>query len=163
MDSNDIYTDIALEKEAKERFGVSLEIGQVIARRIAVGHSAHATIYLSKKKQLYCYIEGPASLLLSDVKKMIARIGLVAEAYVPPKGQPGYFDDIGREKFRAVFPGRNSIVASDIIYYRTLAPYCPALVMIKEVKNGTIYCADNDSAHGWRQCAKFSYRRIKTS
>lgn len=163
MDSNDIYSDFALEKEAKERFGVSVEIDQIIARHVEVGHSARATVYLSKKKQLYCFVEGPASLLLGDVKKIVSRMGLVAETYFPPKGHPTYFDDVGAEKFRAVFPGRKDIAPGDLIYYRTLAPYCPALVMIKEVKNGTIYCADSDSAHGWRASAKFSYRRIKTS
>ena len=163
MNEGDLFDDFALEKEAKERFGVIVEVDKVIARNIPVGQSARATLFLSRKKQLYCYIDGPARLLLSDVKKLCVRIGIKAEIYFPPKGRPKYFDEVGREKFRDVFPGRKDIHDSDIVFYRTLAPYCPALVMVHEVRDGTIYCADSDAHGGWRPAVKFAYRRIKTS
>ena len=82
---------------------------------------------------------------------------------MPPKNQPNYFDEIGREKFRGVFPGRGSITDSDIVFYRTLAPYSPALLLVSEVKDGNIYQADSDARGGWRVSAKFAYRRIRTS
>lgn len=163
MNDGDLFDDFALEKQAKDHFGVVLEVDRAIVRNVSVGKSARATVYLTKKKQLYCYIDGPARLLLSDVKKIISRMGLKAEDYFPPKGRPHYFDDIGREKFRDVFPGRHDISPEDIVFYRTLAPYSPALVAIREVKNGTIYCADSDATGGWRPAAKFAYRRIQTS
>lgn len=81
MNNGDLFDDFALEKSAKELFGVSLEIDKVIARNLDVGQSARATLYLSKKKQLYCYIEGPARLLLSDVKKIASRIGIKPEIF----------------------------------------------------------------------------------
>ena len=90
-------------------------------------------------------------------------MGLKAELFFPPKGQPDYFDAVGREKFREVFPGRGYISDSDIIFYRTLAPYNPGLVLISEVKNGEIYKYDSDAKNNWRLAAKFAYRRIKTS
>jgi hypothetical protein len=93
----------------------------------------------------------------------VARMGLKAELYFPPKGQPDYFDGIGREKFRDVFPGRSHISSDDITFYRTLAPYNPALVLIGEVKNGEIYQYDSDARGDWRVATKFTYRRIKTS
>ena len=163
MNDGDLFDDFALEKEAKERFGVVLEVDKVIARNMPVGHAARATLYLSKKKQLYCYIEGQSRLLLSDVKKLCTRIGIRAEMYFPPKGRPNYFDEIGREKFRDVFPGRKDIHDSDIVFYRTLAPYSPALILVGEVRDGTLYCADSDAHGGWRPAVKFAYRRIKTS
>ncbi len=163
MNNGDLFDDFALEKQAKDQFGVVVEIDRAIVRNVSVGKSARATVFLTKKKQLFCYIDGPARLLLSDVKKVISRMGLKAEDYFPPKGRPHYFDDIGREKFRDVFPGRRDVSAEDIVFYRTLAPYSPALVSIREVKNGTIYCADSDATGGWRPAAKFAYRRIKTS
>ncbi len=163
MEAGDIFDDFALEKIAKDHFGVALEVDKVIVRRIDVGHSAKATLYLTKKKQLYCYIEGPGRLLLSDIKKIATRIGIKPEMFFPPKGRPNYFDEIGREKFAAVFPGRKDVNQSDLVFYRTLAPYCPALTLVNEVKDGVIYCADSDAAHGWRPAAKFAYRRIKTS
>lgn len=163
MDSQALLDDLALEKSAKERFGIVLDVDSVIARHIAVGQSAHATIFLSSKKQLYCYIDGPAKLLLSDIKKIASRIGVKPELFFPPKGRPGYFDEVGRTKFREVFPGRRDIHDNDIILYRTLAPYSPALMLVSEVKDGVIYCADADACGGWRPVTKFTYRRIKTS
>lgn len=159
----EIYDDMALERLCKERFGADVEVAQVILRRVDVSRSAVATVFLSKKKQLFVYIEGHSRLLLSDIKKIVARMGLRAELYFPPKGQIDYFDTIGREKFRSVFPGRGHISDDDIIFYRTLAPYNPALVLISEVKNGEMYHYDSDSKGGWRVGAKFAYRRIKTS
>lgn len=161
--NGDIYDDLALEREAKDIFGVPVDVDKVIVRNIDVGRGAKATVYLTKKKQLICYIHGPARLLLSDVKKIASRMGLKIEMYMPPKNQPHYFDEIGREKFREVFPGRGKITESDIVFYRTLAPYSPALLLVSEVKNGHIYQADTAARGGWRLSAKFAYRRIKTS
>lgn len=160
---DEIYDDMALERVAKERFGFEVEIAQVIVRNMSVGRTATATVFLTKKKQLLAYISGQSRLLLGDVKKIVARMGLKAELYMPPKNRPHYFDEIGREKFREVFPGRGHITDDDLIFYRTLAPYNPALVQISEVKNGEIYCYDTDAHGGWRVATKFAYRRIKTS
>ena len=90
-------------------------------------------------------------------------MGLKAELYIPPKGRPDYFDEIGRKKFREVFPGRTHISDNDIIFYRTLSPYNPALIKILEITNGRIYKFDSDTTGNWRLATKFTYRRIKTS
>jgi hypothetical protein len=161
--NDEIYDDVTLERIAKERFGMDVAISQVIVRGVEVSRTATATVFLTKKKQLIVYVNGHSKLLLGDVKKIISRMGLKAELYLPPKGRPDYFDAIGREKFRDVFPGRGHISSDDIIFYRTLAPYNPALVLISEVKNGEIYRYDSDSSGGWRMAVKFTYRRIKTS
>lgn len=163
MNSSDMLDDFALEKLAREQFGADIDVDSVIVRRVPVGGGAYATVFLTGKKQLYCYISGPARLLLSDVKKIVARMGLRAELYYPPKGRPQYFDEIARDKFRDVFPGRRDVNEEDLLFYRTLAPYCPALIQINEVRDATIYCADHDARTGWRPAAKFAYRRIMTS
>jgi hypothetical protein len=160
---DEIYDDMALERICKERFGVDAEISQVILRSVDVSRSATATVFLTKKKQLLVYVQGHSRLLLGDVKKIVARMGLKAELFFPPKNQPDYFDIVGRDKFREVFPGRGHIGDDDIIFYRTLAPYNPGLVLISEVKNGEIYRYDSDAKNDWRLAAKFTYRRIKTS
>jgi hypothetical protein len=160
---DEIYDDVTLERAAKARFGVDMEIAQVITRDISVSRTAKATVFLTKKKQLMAYIQADSRLVLGDMKKLVSRMGLKAELYFPPKGQPDYFDAVGREKFRTVFPGRDHISSDDLIFYRTLAPYNPALVLVNEVKNGEIYKYDSDARGGWRLAAKFAYRRIKTS
>lgn len=161
--TDDMYGDMALERMAKDHFGLVAEIDQVILREVSVSRTAQASVFLTKKKQLLVYIHATSKLLLSDVQKIIARMGLKAELYFPPKGQPEYFDEIGRIKFRDVFPGRGHIRDEDIRYYRTLSLYNPALVLISEVKNGEIYQYDSDSRDSWRVGARFAYRRIKTS
>jgi len=161
--TDEMYETTALERIAKDHFGMDVDIDKVIIKDIDVSRTAEATVFLTKKKQLLVYVHGHSRLLLSDIKKIIARMGLKAELYLPPKGQPDYFDAIGREKFLEVFPGRGHIKDEDIIFYRTLAPYNPALVLISEVKNGEIYKYDSDVSGDWRVAVKFAYRRIKTS
>lgn len=158
-----LYEDVALERQVTALFGIHCEIDSVIARRIPVGRSAQATLFLSTKKQLYLYIDAESRLLFSDVKKIVSRVGLQAEQYVPPKGRPQYFTEVGTLKFQEVFPGRRVVRESDIAFYTTLAPYNPALVLVREVKNGIIYQYDSDASGQWRPHAKFSYRRIATS
>lgn len=157
------YDDLAIEKAIYAEFGVQLDVDAVIARHFPVSRNAEATLFLSKKKQLLLYIPRSSELLLSDVKKIVGRVGLKSELFFPPRGRPHYFDEVGTQKFREIFPGRSNITAEDIVFYRTLAPYSPALVLIQEVKGGVIYQFDSDSKGGWRQHTKFAYRRIKTS
>ncbi len=161
--TTDSFSDTVLERSTREQFGVGFDVDKVIARDVDVSRSVQATIYLTKKKQLFCYIHGSAKLTLGDIRKIVSRMGLKAELYVPPKGQPSYFDDIAVKQFRSVFPGRTPVADDDLAYYRTLAPYNPALILIHEVKDGHIYQFDPDARTHWRVATKFAYRRILTS
>ncbi len=154
---------MALEQAAKSGFGMTLDVDTVIAHEIEVSNTATASVFLTKKKQLLCYVHAHSHLTLADIQKIVARMGLKAELYMPPKGRPHYFDEIGMAKFREVFPGRHPVNDRDIAYYRTLAPYNPALVLIAEVRDGVILQHDRDARTGWRPSVKFAYRRIKTS
>ncbi len=161
--TDQIYNDLALEHIAKEKFGLDIEIRHTIASNIPISHTGTASVFLTTKKQLFVYIFAQSKLALADVKKIVARMGLKAEFYVPPRSQPDYFNEIGRDKFRKVYPGRSNITDDDIRFYKTLAPYNPALVQINEVKNGEIKQFDTDASGNWRVAAKFAYRRIMTS
>ncbi len=158
-----IYDDLAIEKAIKNQFGVVADIDNVIARHFPISRTGDATLFLTKKKQLFLYIDSQSRMLLSDVMKVASRIGVKVELYMPPKGRPHYFDEVGRDKFSEVFPGRSHVSDQDIAFYRTLAPYSPALLLVREVKSGVIYQYDSDAMNDWRQVAKFSYRRIRTS
>ncbi len=161
--SDKMYEELALERSIKEKFGVDTDIRQAVVFKVPVSHTSEATLFLTSKKQLYLYIFGESKLLLGDVKKIVSHMGLKADTYLPPKGRPNYFTEVGSAKFRDVFPGRSHISDDDIVFYKTLSPYNPALVLISEVNGGVIYQFDADSATGWRHAAKFAYRRIKTS
>lgn len=158
-----MYEELALERLIKEKFGINLDIYQPIVFKIPVSRTGEATLFLTSKKQLYLLIAGQSKFLLGDIKKLVARMGLKADAYFPPKGRPNYFDEVGRAKFHDVFPGRSNVGADDILFYRTLAPYNPALILISEVKDGHVYQYDADANNSWRVAAKFAYRRIRTS
>ena len=158
-----MYNELAVEQLCRNVFGIDANIRHVILWRVPVSRTDVATVFLTSKKQLYVHIEAQSKLLLTDVKKIVSATGLVAENYVPPKGRPDYFDEVGRKKFSEVFPGRTNVSAQDITFYRTLAPYSPALIQISEVKTGVIRQYDADSSGSWRPAVKFAYRRIKTS
>jgi hypothetical protein len=158
-----MYDELALERSIKQYFGVDVDVNYIIVYKAPASHTATATLFLTTKKQLLLHISGQSKLLLGDVKKLVSRMGLKAELYFPPQGRPNYFDEIGQNKFYEVFPGRKNITESDINFYRLLAPYNPALILISEVKDGHVYQYDSDATTNWRAATKFAYRRIKTS
>ena len=159
----DIYNDMAIEAIANEHFGKRFDIQQVVVRSIPTTHTTVASVFLTSKNQLYALVHGRAPLTLGDVRKIVKRMGLEAEAYLPPIHQPQYFDDIAVDKFKAVYPGRHDISDADLRYYRLSAPYNPALVLIGAVADGTIRQFDSSDSSNWRVAAKFQYRRIKTN
>lgn len=158
-----MYSELALERRIAARFGSNFDLHHTIALELPAGRNLRATVFLNTKKQLYVYIEGEFKLRLGDVQKLVHKLGFKAEAYLPPKTHPTYFDDYGQSQFRATFPGRPAGNSADIRYYRTLAPYNPALVQISEITSGEIFQFDSDAATGWRPAVKFAYRRIRTS
>lgn len=160
--SPEIYDDLALEEIAHAQFGVQLDIKQVIARNIPTSHTTAATVFLTSKHQLYAYISGRAPLTLGDVRKMIKRMNLVAEAYLPPHHEPKYFEKHAETKFRETFPGRTPVGEQDLHFYRLLAPYNPALVRIEEIDGGIVKQFDSSDSSSWRAAAKFAYKRIRT-
>lgn len=159
----DIYDDMAIESIALEHFGKRFDIEKVIVRSIPTTHTTTASVFLTTKNQLYALVHGRAPLTLGDVRKLIRRMGMEAEAYLPPAHRPKYFDDIATEKFKSVYPGRNNPTDADLRYYRLSAPYNPALVLISAVTDGNIRQFDPSDSTNWRVAAKFPYRRIKTS
>ena len=160
--NSDIFDDIALEQLTKEEFGVAIDIKQVIARGIPTSHTTTASVFLSTKNQLYVYITGRAALNLGEVRTMIKRMGMVADAYLPPHKDGEYFDRIALAKFKDVFPGRKPMNEGDLRFYRLLAPYNPALVRIGEVTDGVIRQFDSSDSAKWRVAAKYNFRRINT-
>jgi hypothetical protein len=158
-----MYDELALERSIKDYFGVDADIMHLVVFNVPVGRSVYATLFLTSKKQLLLSVAGQSRLTLGDIKKLVSRMGLKAEQYFPPKNRPDYFNEIAREKFHDVFPGRKNIIDDDLHFYRLLAPYNPALVQISEVKDSKVYQYDSDAISNWRVAAKFSYRRIKTS
>src|SRR5690349_21844851 len=84
---SDMYDDLANEELIKEHFGMRLEIKKTLVRSAPVSHTSEATVFLSTKNQLYVLIRGQSRMKMGEVKKIISRMGLKAELFIPPKGQ----------------------------------------------------------------------------
>ena len=160
---NQLYDEVTLEKNIYALFGLRVNIKSVIADKIPVGPSAGATVFLTDKGLLYTLIATHGGQNLGDVKRILARMNLKPEQFMPPRGEADYFDRIATTKFREVFPGRVPKHDGDLVFYRTLVAYNPALVQISEVTNNVIKQYDSDAVGHWRPNIKFTYRRIRTS
>ena len=159
--NDEMFDDLAIEERAKTAFGVKIDIDKVLALEIPAGRSVSASVVLTKSNKLYVILDGAAPLTLGDVRKIILRMGLKAEAYCSPKGRPRYFEENALERFKTVYPGRRDITDTDLRFYRLMVPYCPALVSIEEIKHGVINQFDALAQTGWRSCVKANYKNIK--
>jgi hypothetical protein len=157
-----LYDEVNLEKNIHLAFGTRLGIKSVIADNIPASASTRATVFLSDKGLLYVFIAARGGQNLGDVKKIITRMNLKPEQFLPPHADTDYFDRVATNKFREVFPSRSTTNDHDLVFYRTLTPYNPALVQISEVLGGVIKQYDSDAVGHFRPSVKFQYRRIKT-
>ena len=160
---DEMLNEVDLERRIYALFKLDINIKAVIAERIPVSRSAVATVFLTNRQLLFCFIDSPMRLTLGDIKKIISRMGLKTQQFIAPGADVDYFDDIAREKFNEIFPGRIAVSDEDLYFYKTLAPYCPALVQISEVTGGVIKQYDSTAVGNWRPSVKFSYRRLATS
>ena len=158
-----IFKEEALERAIMEKFATRLSIDQMIVHDLPLSRTSYGQLFLTPDKQLYLYIEARSNLNLGDIKKLTAKVGLVPEKFMPPGGENEYFRLVALEKYKNVFPGLKPSNERDLEYYKTLVPYHPALVQVKEVRDGHIYQFDPDATGSWRVNTTFTYRRIKTS
>ena len=139
-------------------FGVKIDVKEVVARAVPVSYTAQATFFLANNNALYVLIRAEGRVVLADVRKMVRGMNLDAADFLPPHGEKGYFERIGEQKFKEVFPGRSVVSPDDLRYYRTLAPYNPALIRIERVK-GEIR-GFHTPTKTWRKVRDYSYSRI---
>lgn len=156
------YEELALEEGIKQHFGRKIVIRDILLHEIPVSHTMMATVFTNDKNQLYVYISGESRAMFGEIKKIIRRMGLVADTYLPPHGEKDYFRKIAESHYKKVFPGRYTQSEEDLLYYKSLAHYSPALVRVAEIQKGTIYQYDTDSSSGWRPALQYNFRRIKT-
>lgn len=156
------YADLALDEKLKNEFAFSQDIRKVLLRNIPVSPTLEATVFTTTKHQLFVLISGGARANLADIQKIIKRMGLKSEFYVPPHGDSNYFTNYATQQFANTYPGSKLQDDSDLRYFKTLAPYAPALVRIAEISSGVIKQYDTDAASGWRPVLQHTYRRIKT-
>ena len=151
-----------LEHFLEAKFSQKINIKNLIADKIPVSRSAAASVFLNDKNQMFCFIASRSQMNVGDVRKVLRRMNLAYEDFIPPKNQKDYFESVASRKFREVFPGTTTVRESDLAYYKLLVPYNPALALIGEVREGAIKQFDPDAVGNWRTAIKITYRRIKT-
>jgi hypothetical protein len=153
--NEEAYADAFLEKEIKARFKVEIEIKKMIVRRIPAGPAIWASVFMGDNKIIYVFIEGTKTMTLGDVKRIINRMGMRADRYFEPYSEIDYFDKRAEIKFKDIFPGKPIGSELDLMHYKSLVPYSPALVSILEIIDSKINQYDTDAAGGWRVAYKF--------
>lgn len=152
-----------LQQKILEDFGQKITVTAIIANEIPTGSMSLGHVFMTSKKQLFCYIDSKNKMKLGDVSKIARKMGFTVECFISKNDDPDYFNRIATQKFLEIFPGRTIVGSDDLRYYKTLVEYSPALFSVSEIKNGVIYQYDTDSRTQWRPSVKFSYRRINTS
>lgn len=156
-----LLDDLAIEKTCKDHFDRTIDIAEVVVRGLPAGVATRATLFVTTKGQVFLLVVSQSSLVLDDVRKIVHRMQCEAEVFVPPHGEADYFDRIGRAKFKAMFPGKPILGEDDLRYYKNLAPYNPALVLLSRVK-GEVRGFEVESKT-WRKAKDYAYSKIKTS
>jgi len=151
--------EVKFQRMLLTQFNYRGEVDKILLANAYVGSMASATVFFDRKGNLLVFIASKTRLKLSEVQKIINRMGMKAKLYLPPMGDVSYFNVLAREKFETTFPGKRITHPDDLAYYRTLVPYNPALIVIDEVKAGVINVFDSESENGWSGAVNLSYRR----
>lgn len=159
--NDEAFSDEAIKNACKERFGLNIDVAEVVARNFPVSSSSRAALFKAKNGQVLLYIKSRGAQVFGDVQKMVLRMECEADYYYPPHGEPEYFDRVARDKFKVLFPGKHILGEDDLRYYKALAPYSPALVRIAKVK-GEVRAYD-EQLKAWRKIKDFHYSKIVTS
>ncbi|HVI69533.1 MAG TPA: hypothetical protein VM581_03675 [Magnetospirillaceae bacterium] len=156
-----LLDDLAIEKTCKEQFDRTLDVADVIVRGMPAGVATRATLFVTTKGQVFLFVVSQSSLVLDDVRKIVHRMQCEAEVFVPPHGEQEYFERIGRAKFKVMFPGKHIVGEDDLRYYKNLAPYNPALILLSRVK-GEVRGFEVESKT-WRKAKDYTYSKIRTT
>lgn len=156
--NDQIYDDTVIERAIESAFDLRLNIKEVIVRDIPTGYTATATLFKTSPNVLYALIRSQSTMLLADARKMARGMNIDAETYVPPHGDAEYFQRIGVQKFKEMFPGKHIMSDDDTRYYQTLAPYNPALVRVSRVK-GDIRAFQIETK-AWRKVKDYAFNKI---
>lgn len=156
---DDIKSYKTLKDALSSQFSFTNKISEILLNNVPISPSANATVFFDSNNNLFIYVYTNSKLNLADIRGAISKMGLRPLVYLPPKGDPDYFDSAARQKYQRVFPSRKSISDNDLEYYRTLVPYAPALVQISEIKDGAIKTYSPDTHGSWRVVIKQTYKK----
>jgi len=148
-----------LERICRDSFETTVAIKKVLVSNLSTSKGSRTTIFESDRHTLYALCVASQPLVLADIKRIIAGMGIEAEAYLAPHGDNTYFQEFGREAFFNMYPARKVASDKETAFYQTLAPYSPALVRIAKVKGEIREYVS--SMREWQPAQTFSYARVQ--
>lgn len=155
----DISRVSQIEKICRDHFRIGLRIVKVALDDVPTSKGSHTTIFQTDRNAIYALCMSDDPLILADVKSIVRLMGMTAESYFPPNADKNYFIHFGQKTFQSVFPGRKAGTDQEISYYKTLAPYSPALIRIARI-DGEIRQYDK-LWQQWQSALEFSYQRMQ--
>lgn len=158
-EGNDTSRISQVEKICQDCFDVNLQVKNLILDDAPTSKGSHTTVFRTDHGTIYALCIADDPLVLADVKNIVKSMGMHAEAYLPPNADKNYFLHFGQKSFQSVFPGRKVETDQDVSYYKTLAPYSPALIRIAKV-DGEIRRYDNIWQQ-WQSALEFSYLHMQ--
>lgn len=143
-------------------FHVSLPVRRFLCDDIATGPQSYAVLFESGHDLYALFIAEPGTeQTLADVRRMAKNMGIEVQRFFPPHADPAYFHREGVEYFKKAYPGRKQWTAKDIMFYRSLASYSPALVRISAVKGSL--SRFNSQGGSWQPAVDYSFRKIRVA
>lgn len=158
---NNRYEAARLENICRNYFGINLDVKEVLLDSAPSSKDSNTSVFKTSKDTIYALCISDKPLTLADVKSIVSAMGIKAEEFLPPNADHDYFNNYGQKIFKSVFPGRREGSEQDISFYKTLAPYSPALVKISRI-NGEIR-KYNSNWRQWQKALEMSYHPIRVA
>lgn len=144
-----------LEGICREFFKVNLCVTEIVFNDVSTGKYSRTTVFKDDREEVYALCLSDEPLVLADIRNIISSMGMKAQEYLPPDADYEYFSRNGRKIFESVFPDRKITNDQEITFYKTLAPYSPALVRISQIHPEVREY--NDIRNQWQNSMQLSY------
>lgn len=143
----------------RDKFNVEIKVENILLNSAFTGNSSYTSVFKNDRNEIFALCLCDGALTLADVNGIIKKMGMKPERVYPPGGDEQYFVYYAKKTYESVFPGRKCLAEQDAVFYKSFAPYSPALIRIKEI-SGEIKHFDT-SWNKWTSAINFSYYRVK--
>ena len=143
-----------IEYVCNEDFRLQLHVSKVLFDNVTTEFNSYTTVFRTEDGSLYALCQGGDGMRLTDVRRIVKSMNMISDRYYAPYGSADYFDRLGMRVFKRAYPGRNSWTKDEAAYYRTLAPYSPALVKLAKV-NAEVH-RYNPHAEKWQKISELN-------
>ncbi len=158
--NDEIIALVSLSHDLNNHFNAP-NPAEIIADKVDLSRSTTMLLFMDQQDNLFAFITSKAKTTLGDIRKMLLKANLIPIKFFDPKNKPNHFDQIATELFKQAYPGMKPVSNKDLIYYKTLVSCNPALVEIKNIRNGIIKSFDTNAKNNWRPYKKFNYSKVK--